>query len=256
MLMWGQMICRKNGSFQSLHLVDIAIGILLKLLKTFFASIYLKKRSLRKRLDPMSGEQGAARPSKTVVGSGRNQRRGYQSSQPTTASPKDNNKDFGGGPRPITDPGTAHNASKLRSYAGALMGQHVSVKTAGVTKTEAAGKGLGKLWKGVLMPPITVDAVDASCRLAVSRLFLQVCAPSFCWLSSPTAVFGAWVFQRLQSGRGFSAACYWSLSDGMFTLQLMAVLVEFWLPNAMLKLSGCSGYSVDVAVCWWLALLG
>ncbi|GAB4826088.1 hypothetical protein Ancab_008959 [Ancistrocladus abbreviatus] len=111
-------------------------------------------------------------------------------------------------------------------------------------------QGLGKLWKGVVMPPITVDVVDAS------GLFLQVCAPSFCWLSSPAAVFGAWVFQRLQSGRGFSAACCRSFSDGMFTLQLMAVLVEFWLPNAMLKLSGCSGYSVDVAVCWWLALLG
>ncbi|GAB4831669.1 hypothetical protein Ancab_005681 [Ancistrocladus abbreviatus] len=112
-------------------------------------------------------------------------------------------------------------------------------------------QGLGKLWKGVVMPPITVDAVDAS------GLFLQVCALSFCWLSSPAVVFGAWVFQRLQSGRGCVlrlAACLSRMACSPFNW--MAVLVVFWLPNPLLKLRGCGGCSVDVAVCWWLALFG
>ncbi|GAB4825436.1 hypothetical protein Ancab_008309, partial [Ancistrocladus abbreviatus] len=57
-------------------------------------------------------------------------------------------------------------------------------------------QGLGKLWKGVVMPPITVDAVDAS------GLFLQVCAPSFCWLSSPAAVFWSLGVSEVAVGKG------------------------------------------------------
>ncbi|GAB4837782.1 hypothetical protein Ancab_002644 [Ancistrocladus abbreviatus] len=76
--------------------------------------------------------------------------------------------------------------------------------------------GLGKLWKGVVLSPITADAVDAS------GLFLQVCALFPLLANSLAAVFGAGVFQRWQLGRGCFlqlAAC--SLAVGMFTLQLV-----------------------------------
>ncbi|GAB4857281.1 hypothetical protein Ancab_015189, partial [Ancistrocladus abbreviatus] len=141
-------------------------------------------------------EQGAASSLKPEVGSGRNQKRGYQSSQPKTVSYKANNKVFRGGPRSVIDPGTAYNASKPRSYAGALMGQHGSVKTAGVTKAAAVGK----------------EAFTAGASEYNTEWFLwQVCAPFPLLAISLAAVFGAGCFTGC-------SRC--SLAVGLFTLQL------------------------------------
>ncbi|GAB4839689.1 hypothetical protein Ancab_039403, partial [Ancistrocladus abbreviatus] len=92
--------------------------------------------------------------------------------------------------------------------------------------------GQGKLWKGVVLSPRTVDAVVALGRLGGLSSPREVIVPSICWPSLGTAVSGAWLLQRLQSAWGLCpAVCCLSLSEGMFTLQLDGCAGCLWLPS-------------------------